>query len=161
MLGGLLTIGVAALLFLLVRRSMPDYRAQRDRLGSAREVGRFRKAWVKGVVPADIDRDAWRREVDVWPPPDFVERRRRRLALIGVVFLVLVGVRTVLFSVDFADLRFAAATSAAVVVLTALFVLVPLLFFDGRASHARRTARLRAALESGATEGPDRPEPIL
>ncbi|WP_370187777.1 hypothetical protein [Aeromicrobium sp.] len=149
-----------ALMFLLVRRSMPDYRAQRDRLGSSREVGRFRKAWVKGVVPADIDRDAWRREVDVWPPPDFVERRRRRLALIGVVFLVLVGVRTVLFSVDFADLRFAAATSAAVVVLTALFVLVPLLFFDGRASHARRTARLRAALESGATEGPDRPEPI-
>jgi hypothetical protein len=156
LLGGLL--GAAAVG--VIRYLSPASRRQRERLGGRREAVRFQHAWAKGKVPSGIDRDAWQRELELWPSTDLRERQRRgmrAMMLLGVVAAVaLVAMATITSD---GDLGVVIGVVAPLLV-TGLVAAIAMRFIpDPQETATRRTVRLREALDSGPAEGPDRPQP--
>jgi hypothetical protein len=160
LLGGLLGALLGGAAVGVIRYLSPARRRQRERLGGRREASRFQHAWAKGKVPSGIDRDAWQRELELWPPTDLRERQRRvmrAMMLLGVVAAVaLVAVATITSD---GDVGVVVGVVAPLLVM-GLVVAVAMRFIpDEQEAATRRTARLRAALEPGPAEGPDRPQP--
>lgn len=155
LLGGLLggaAVGV-------VRYLSPASRRQRQRLGGRREAFRFQRAWARGRVPSGIDRDAWQREVELWPSTDLRERRRRVMRALTLLFVVAaVGLAAMATITSEGDLGVVVGVVAPLLVMGLVVAMAMRFIPDEQAAATRRTARLRAALESGGpAEGPDRP----
>ncbi|WP_311208693.1 MULTISPECIES: hypothetical protein [unclassified Aeromicrobium] len=132
-------------LALLLRPLSSTYRGQKRRLGSAREVRRFRRAWGSGTVPADADRWLWTAELDHWPAVDQRARALRRLALCaGVIIATLLAIGV---AAGDGDPRTVVATVLPVVVLVALFAAMLRFLPDPTPHIERRTQRLRSVLQ--------------
>ncbi len=127
-----------------VNRVSPSYRAQKQRLGSAREVRRFRRAWAKCTVPDGMDRQLWLDELDHWPDPEAHERTMRRWQ-IGLVVLVLAVLAFAVMTTG-GDVRAMVASVLPLIVFFSLFVMLLRFMPDQRTMLIRRTERLREQL---------------
>ncbi len=153
LLGGLLgSVAIG-----LIRYLSPASRRQRERLGGRHEAFRFQRAWAKGKVPSGIDRAAWQRELELWPPTDLRERQRRGIRMMTVLLLGGAAAITAMAAAD-ADGDPGAIRAVLPLLLIVGLVVVAMRFIpDQQEAATRRTVRLREALDSGPAEGPDHP----
>lgn len=132
-------------LALLLRPLSPVYRGQRQRLGSAREVKRFRRSWWSGTVPPDADRWLWTAELDHWPDADHRSRALRRIAVCaGVLVAALLALG---IAASGGDVRALLASVLPPIVLVCVFAVIIRLLPDPVRQVEQRTARFRAGLQ--------------